>query len=125
MTNISCDQFKYLLQIYKLTYICSNYDINCDSYCETNEDCDCYCMNDNIYCAKNTYFYAWRILSTLLVILLFVCCCYGCIKFVSSKKKNGIDYQYIQPPSYNFTNTNTNSNNYNNNSYDLQKPNNK
>lgn len=87
MNNITCDQFRYLFQIYTIDYICSNSNIYCDNYCMNHNDCYCFCNNDNMYCV-NRYYYAWKFFLVMITALLFSLCYYGCIKLYCNFQKN-------------------------------------
>ena len=70
MSNLTCEQFRILVQLYNLNYMCLNYDIECQKYCMEHNNCYCSCLNDQIYCV-NHYDYAWRLFSVLISALFF------------------------------------------------------
>jgi hypothetical protein len=81
MSNLTCEQFKALIELYNLKYVCRNYDIYCDSYCmEYDEGCHCGFQNNGIYCV-NYFRYALALFSVVICLfLLCACFCYGCMK---------------------------------------------
>jgi len=96
MSNLTCEQFKILVQLYNLNYMCLNYDIKCQKYCMEHNNCYCSCLNDQIYCV-NYYDYVWRLFSVLISALFFAYCCYKCIIFFCRSNKNvNSSYQHIQ-----------------------------
>jgi hypothetical protein len=100
MNNITCDQFRYLFQIYTIDYICSNSNIYCDNYCMNHNDCYCFCNNNNIYCV-NRYYYAWKFFSVILTTFLFAFVCTYCYNLVKRQRnKSAINYYSSLPPPY-------------------------
>jgi hypothetical protein len=99
MNNITCDQFRYLFQIYTINYICSNSNIYCDNYCMTHNDCYCFCNNDNnIYCV-NRYYYAWKFFLVIFTALFFACFCTCCYNLIKRRTNNSaINYNITTPP---------------------------
>jgi hypothetical protein len=104
MSDITCEQFTILIQLYNLKYMCLNYDIYCQQYCIENSNCYCHCADNQIYCVAHHY-YAWRLFSVLLTALIVSCCCYGCIMFFKR--------QSIEQNNQNKQNNQNNQNNQN------------
>lgn len=102
MSNLTCEQFKILLHLYNLNYICNTYDNVCHDNC-VNDNCYCYCADNQIYCLDH-YYYAWRLFSVLLIAIIFSCCCYGCIMFFKRRSVNQFNpnnhIENNSPPSY-------------------------
>lgn len=104
MSNLTCEQFKILVQLYNLKYMCLTYDIVCQNDCMEHDNCYCQCTDDQIFCVSHHYFF-WRLFSVLLTAMFVSCCCYGCIMFFRRSNKN-VNSTYAQPsnilpPSYN------------------------
>ena len=116
----SCQQFMHLIELYKLNYICTNYNVNCDNYCMTdvnynnNYNCYCYCDNDQIYCI-NSYHYYSRLFSVLFVGLLFSSLCCMCYNIFYRKKIEIVPQsKYDDLKNNNYLNNINNINNINN-----------
>lgn len=105
MDNLTmCQQFSFLTQMYTLSFICSNYNIYCDEYCQNdiNNQCYCYCSNDNIFCYKRTYYYS-RLFFALFIGILFslICtCCYTTFSQRRTIKSGDIKTSDVNLPKY-------------------------
>ena len=87
MNNLTmCQQFLSLVQIYTIQYICSNYDIYCDDYCQNdvNYNCYCFCDNNNIQC-YNRYYYYSKLFTVIFFGLVFSFLCLCCYNYSKQK----------------------------------------
>ena len=101
MNNITCDQFRYLFQIYTIDYICYNSNIYCEDYCVKHNNCYCFCNNNNMYCV-NRYNYFLIFVSVIFVALIFACLCTCCHNLIKRQRnKSAINYNITStPPPY-------------------------
>ena len=97
MDNLTmCQQFSLLTHMYTISFICSNYNIYCDDYCQNdiNDSCYCYCSNDNIYCYSRYYYYS-KLFFVLFVAILFSVLCTCCFSYLRNFRTNTINNNNI------------------------------